>query len=118
MKTKQEQKEIVNQMKLVGKLYDKIDELSAENKKARQRIKDLNKLVSLRLVLPMFEDCRDTIKDLTEEAYQKLLKEPNERKVITMSVLIKFYSEIKKISLAMDLPLPNNNRKILTKSEL
>ena len=52
------------------------------------------------LVLPAFKDCRKVMANLMEEAYQLLLRQPDERKLITMSVLIKFYSELKKMAQA------------------
>lgn len=43
MKTKQEQKEIVKQLNLIGRLYAKIDALKAENKTLKQQVKKLSK---------------------------------------------------------------------------
>ena len=74
-------------------------EIFTTMKKIKEKKFNADKAVS-RLVLPAFEDCKEVIINLTEEAYQLLLKQPDERKVITMSVLIKFYSELKKISQA------------------
>jgi len=50
MKTRQEQKEIEKHLKLVGRLYDKIDALKAENKGLKQQVKKLNKPVVMRSV--------------------------------------------------------------------
>ena len=69
-------------------------------KKIKEKKFNADKADVSRLVLPAFEDCGEVITNLTEEAYQMLLKQPDERKVITMSVLIKFYSELKKMAQA------------------
>jgi len=77
-------------------------ETPLESFKRIQRESKVNKILSnlpvSRLVLPAFEDCREMITGLTEEAYQLLLKQPDEKKVIVMSVLIKFYAELKKMA--------------------
>ncbi len=63
----------------------------AEVKKLKERLKQ-------QIILPPFDDCKEAINKITQETYEALKKEPDEKKVNVMAALVNFYGELKIIA--------------------